>query len=323
MEVDPAATSQLCRIVARRIRSLPATDWLPVPARLSMELLRSGAYHTNVLVRSGEVSLVARINNRSQWGLPAAAQLAREFAVLKSLEATGVAPIPLALLDGDPPILLESYIDGRGFRYDTDLLAAAVAIAKVHEQPPAAEIRKQPPTPAGQFLIEDARRWLGKAESTAGGATGASLVRERMESLEQLPTGPQAPVLLHTDLIHGNLLSAHGACSIVDWEGARVGPRAWDLAYFLSPVTIRWAPVEGWWLTRTARREFLQTYADSASVDLARLDVEVSELLPFVVVRALAWCLGYEATEDLDRTTAQELARFTDTDYIVKTLASI
>ena len=39
-------------------------------------------------------------------------------------------------------------------------------------------------------------------------------------------------VLCHTDLTGGNLIACDGSCFIIDWEGACIAPREFDLAFF-------------------------------------------------------------------------------------------
>lgn len=75
---------------------------------------------------------------------------------------------------------------------------------------------------------------LGEALSPVEHALGAELparVAEILVGLGRLPS-----TLIHSDLRADNLLFAPdgSAVTLVDWQGAGIGPPAWDLAYFLS-----------------------------------------------------------------------------------------
>ena len=75
---------------------------------------------------------------------------------------------------------------------------------------------------------------LGDALTPAERALGPELPaprRRRPDRVGQLPS-----TLIHSDLRADNLLFAPDgtAVTLVDWQGAGIGPPAWDLAYFLS-----------------------------------------------------------------------------------------
>lgn len=318
---DSAETAQIRKRtidgLRRRIEALPRSAWLREPATFSLHALSAGAYHDNFLLECAGVRSVVRVNRESQWGLASGAQLEKEFAVLEDLASTGVAPLPLILVPGAPPFMIESYIEAGPFLYGDDLAAAAVTVSRVHRTPPRRSRVVVPHAPAETFLVEDGLRWLAMAEGA--GANGSAL---RMLSGEAVrlracpPTHTGPPVLIHTDLIWTNLLRAADGCRIVDWEGARLGPAAWDLAYFLSPVTRRWAPGGAGRLSVAERLAFLRSYADETGAELDDVVVGVEALLPFVVFRALAWCVGFEASSGPRGPAADQLSRFTDPEAV-------
>jgi aminoglycoside phosphotransferase (APT) family kinase protein len=272
-------------------------EWLPRPEAVTVTVLAVGTYHTNFLVQSVDAVFVARYNRLSQWDLSPRNQLEREFATLRDLTASGVTPIPLALLDGDEPFLLESYIPGSAFHYAADTPACAIAIAQAHACAPQSTLGLLSATSPFEFLLDDGESWLDRAVRVDGAvgfygaAESTTILRRTHDRLaEASPVIFDAPnIIVHTDLIQSNILRTETGCALVDWEGARIGPRAWDLAYFLSPVTAQWALPRAE-LGASHRDDFIRVYAEKSGIDPVQLDAEVSQLMPYVMFRALCWC---------------------------------
>lgn len=75
---------------------------------------------------------------------------------------------------------------------------------------------------------------LGDSLTTRERSLGAQLPERVDDVLVRM--GELSPTLIHSDLRADNLLfSPDGtAVTLVDWQGAGIGPAGWDLAYFLS-----------------------------------------------------------------------------------------
>jgi aminoglycoside phosphotransferase (APT) family kinase protein len=258
---------------------------------------------------------VIRVNRSSQWGLTSEDQLRREYAVLERVGGTGHTPVPFAMIGGETPFLVESFVPGRKFSYSTaGLRFAAIAIADVHATP----VSNAPPTlgpgDARTDLIEDGEGWLAMVPRSGRPGVSRKLLSDFASTIH-VPTMVHPESIIHTDLIHGNMLLTSTDCKIVDWEGARLGPIAWDLAYFLSPVTTRWA---------TGFRElkevqaalFLEEYARRRALPIDLLRREVAAFMPLVVFRALSWCLGYEASTVLTELDQAAVGRFTQPTFV-------
>ena len=284
---------------------------------VTLRHLAAGAYHDHHVLTVEGTDVVLRRCVGSQWGLPPAEQLAREHATLVALAPTGVAPRPLALLD-DPPLLLEEHVGGRPFSYATDLPALARALVPVHALAP----EHLPAVDPIAELLEDGGRWLALAREAGTDPEAVVLVDGLGTEAAAGPVPTAAAILVHTDLNAGNLVvEGDGAVRLLDWEAARRGPAAWDLAHALSPTTTRWNAAGACTLSEDQVRAFLEAYATAGGSPT--VIAELQALLAPVVFRALAWCLGVRGEHALGRRElggdlAESLARLTRTDAVAE-----
>lgn len=278
-------------------------------ATARLEPLASGAYHDHDVLRAGGRGVVLRSCIGSQWGLSPVDQLAREHATLRALHASapGAGPRPLALMG---EVLAEELVEGRAFCYAKDLAGLAAVLAKVHALPAPGHL---PRVDAVAELIADGRAWLARAR----GSDAADLLREHGAALSS--HGPPAPpVLCHTDVNPGNLIvAAGGRVRLVDWEAARVGDAAWDLAHALSPTTTSWSDEDPVVLGAPERAALLDAYV-AAGGDRGAVD-RLGTLHAAVVFRALAWCLGFDEREV--PALAARLERLRDANFVASALA--
>jgi len=263
---------------------------------VALRHLAAGAYHDHHVLTVDGRQVVLRRCTGSQWELAPAAQLAREHATLVALAATGVAPAPLALL-ADPPLLLEGLVEGRAFSYASDLPALGRSLASVHALAPP----HLPELDARAALLEDGGAWLERARAGGEDTEAVTLVAALGAVSGR---GRSAPaVLVHTDLNAGNLITAaDGQVRLVDWEAARRGPAAWDLAHALSPTTTLWDAASATELGHADVRALLDAYAEAGGS--AEAVAGFGELMGAVVFRALAWCLGFRAEVAAGRASA-------------------
>lgn len=276
----------------------------------ALEPLASGAYHEHVVLVAGGRRAVLRRCRASQWGLPPREQLAREEATLRALAGSGVAPRPLALLD---EVLVEELVDGRPFAYATDLPALGRALAVAHGHAPS----HLPVVDARAELLADGSAWLARAAPRD--AEAVALLRELSGRAGSGGRDAGVPALVHTDLNTGNLLVAgDGAVRLVDWEAARRGDPAWDLAHALSPTTTAWVAASACVLGPADAGALLAGYGDDA------VAARVGPLLDAVIFRALAWCLGFAAgrPEDADEPMDRSLERFRDPSWVASCLGA-
>lgn len=302
--------------VEQSLRRHSPTPWLPDPANTTVTLLVDGIYHANFLVYSGGQVHVARVSRRSQWGLSTIAQLQREFAVLVDLAPLDVAPRPLALVDspGAVPMIVESFLGGDFLPYPAGLSHCAETLATVHQCVPRRSGPLLDSRPAKEFLLGEAEKLL---DSTVPDTSATRVLRRCAGVLEQRGLPETVPVLLHTDLIQHNIVLAADRCRFLDWEGARRGSAAWDLAYLLSPITLRWA--DSWGVEEFGdEQSVIRAYSSHAGLDAATLTDHVAAFMPFVVLRAAAWCVrrSVSLTRSGDAVT-DRLALFSSPEFLL------
>jgi len=297
--------------------------WLPGGDDATTTQLARGAYHTIVLVESAGVRTVARICRASQWGLTPQEQLQREQLVLEDLASADAAPLALLLIASDPPILIETYVPGAPFGY-RDLDDFAEVLTRCHRATPTRSRDALAAHLPEHALLDDGTRRLDRIVSHVPDSDSARMLLDFANSLgsrQEADWGRSG--IVHTDLIHSNIVATANGSRILDWEGARLGPPAWDLAYFLSPVTLRWAPADCEAITDERRGRFVDAYAEAARLDNGELRAGIRQLLPYVVFRALCWCAEAAILPSAGVDAHEQLHSFADPSYVWETLADM
>jgi len=287
--------------------------------------LAAGAYHEHAVLEVQGRGLVLRRCLASQWGLSPAAQLAREWATLEALRPSEMAPAPHALVPDAPggPLLVEGLVPGRRFGAE-DLPALGVSLATVHALRPS----HLPQVDARAELKADGAAWLDRARASGADLAVVALLGELGQRAGVCGASMGAAALVHTDLNAGNLLVADdGVCRLVDWEAARVGDPAWDLAHAISPTTTQWDAADPRILAPAQVEAFLCVYADAAGAPGAAAVGRLPGLLDAVMFRALAWCLGFGAEARAARhqqpgELAATLARFSAPAFVERCLGA-
>jgi aminoglycoside phosphotransferase (APT) family kinase protein len=147
-------------------------------------------------------------------------------------------PEPVAL-DADgrwfgAPALVMSRLPGRGdvrpSNLDRWLRQLAHALAAIHETNTTGA--------AGPLLRPG--NWGNRELATTVSGPTSTLVDRVVEAIRQHRPSPDGPsVLLHGDFHPGNIIWSQGTLSgVVDWSGARLGPRWFDLAYCRADVAL-------------------------------------------------------------------------------------
>ncbi len=192
---------------------------------------------------------------------------------------------------------------------DTALAHLGTCLGWLHDQPRAGyaiwpAYSEQPGTRADAL-----RARIASLDVWAGAVSSDDASQAMLAQLRALPLDPQAGwqettfSLLHGDLSPGNILwhgnGGDGAVGLIDWEYARAGDPAEELAYLISEASLppeRFAVLADAWLAQ---------HDDPWA--MARLPV----WLPFVAVDSALWWRAYARTHPHLDVRTQVAARFT------------
>jgi aminoglycoside phosphotransferase (APT) family kinase protein len=150
---------------------------------------------------------------------------AAEYAVLCGLAGAGVAPDPHGFVETPfGAVLLYHYIEGRVWGHDTE--AVAQLIGRVHQLAP----------PLGLRVLSGS-----SADIAAQGLNILDMVEtEQSDELcamrPELNVADVTPVLIHTDVVAGNLIYGPEGLRLIDWQCPALGDPVVDVAMFLSPA---------------------------------------------------------------------------------------
>ncbi len=168
---------------------------------------------------------------------PGDERVQREWDGLSFAQRVRGVPLPEPVaLDTDgrwfgSPTVVMSRLPGRGDVKPTDLDSwlrqIAQALAAIHETDTAGA--------NGSLLLP---AWGNRAAFEAG--VRSALVDRCVEAIRRhLPQSVSDPILMHGDFHPGNMVWRNGTLTgIVDWAGARLGSRWFDLAYCRADLVL-------------------------------------------------------------------------------------
>ena len=285
------------------LQDLPPGTLSPDAKPEDASFLARGEYSLNYRVRGGSgPDLVARLVTGTQMGLPLGEQALYEHAALGLIAPSGVTPEP-HFVDPDPkdlpyPLILEEFLPGRPLDYSTDLVPAARCIARVHELGVPAEHALQVHPDPAPAILEESRglaalylEWDGAAEGSKIGLRRGFRKIEGFLKRKGLFTGETLAVVNYDLNTHNFVVNNAGAAKLLDWEKARIAPRAQDLAHFLLPTTTLWRDDTAALLSEGQEREFVDAYLEHASVeDTGRFLDGLEAMKTIISLRAVSWC---------------------------------
>ena len=192
-----------------------------------------------------------------------------EAALLRALDETGLAPRLLETFESSLGACnIYSHIPGQSWEDGAGQVGACMK--RLHQMDP----------PAGLRHVPD-----GSKELEA--QTNAILSQCASSSLNALnPSGEIAPskhsVLLHGDIVPGNVISNETGLHLIDWQCPAIGDPCEDIAIFLSPamqLIYRGIPLES-----DSNTAFFAQY------DNARVESRYLDLAPWYHWRMAVYC---------------------------------
>ncbi len=148
-----------------------------------------------------------------------------EYECLRALAGENVAPDAHGFVETPfGVVLLYHYIAGQ--LWDGDVLAVADLLHRVHGLSPSIGLRVLPDD--APSVVAQGLDILDKVK----GGLGDELRAVRPDVYIE----PAAPVLIHTDVVAGNLINGADGLRLIDWQCPALGDPLVDVAMFLSPA---------------------------------------------------------------------------------------
>jgi hypothetical protein len=148
-----------------------------------------------------------------------------EYECLRALVGANVAPDAHGFVETPfGLVLLYHYIAGQV--WDGDVLAVADLLGRVHALAPSIDLRVLPD--AVSSVATQGLDILDKVKDGRGDELRALRPVVNLDPIE--------PVLIHTDVVAGNLIHGANGLRLIDWQCPALGDRLVDVAMFLSPA---------------------------------------------------------------------------------------
>jgi aminoglycoside phosphotransferase (APT) family kinase protein len=195
----------------------------------SQELIGGGKVNRSYLVRTRRGRYVVRLNENvaADPGL----DRERELALHGAAAGAGIAP-QVVFADPERSCLITDYLDGRlwtphYFTRMRDLRSLGQRLRALQAVPP-------PPIPRFDPIVT-ARRYADLIIASDSDEAGRIqfLLAAGTEALGRTGSALRAPSIVHSDLHHGNVLTADRVY-FIDWEYAQVGDPLLDLACVMA-----------------------------------------------------------------------------------------
>jgi len=195
----------------------------------SQELIGGGKVNRSFLVRTRRGRFVVRLNESS--ALDPGLDRERELLVQGAAANAGIAP-QIVHASPDRSCLITEYLEGRlwtphYFTRMRDLRSLGARLKMLHSVTPPPIARFDP--------LASARRYADAIirNDPADAARIGNLLERAEEALLRSGSRERAARIVHSDLHHGNVLTAD-RIYLIDWEFAHLGDPLWDLACILA-----------------------------------------------------------------------------------------
>jgi aminoglycoside phosphotransferase (APT) family kinase protein len=198
-------------------------------APFSQELLGGGKVNRSFLVRTQRGRFVVRLNENQ--GVDPGLDRDRELALHTAAANAGIAP-RIVHACPDRTCLITEYVEGRlwtphYFTRMRDLRALGQRLRTLHSIAPPSVVRFDPMVAARAYADTIIRNDAGEAIRIS------SLLERGEEAMRRSGTAERMPGIVHSDLHHGNVLTAD-RIYLIDWEYAQLGDPLLDLACIMS-----------------------------------------------------------------------------------------
>ncbi len=198
-------------------------------APYSQELLGGGKVNRSFLVRTRRGRFVVRLNENT--GSDPGLDRERELALHAVAAGAGIAP-PIIYASPDHSCFITDYVEGRlwtphYFTRMRDLRALGLRLGTLHALSPPAMARFDPMATARRYAETIIRGDPGEMDRIG------NLLERGDRAFERSGSRQRAACIVHSDLHHGNVLTAD-RIYFIDWEYAHLGDPLFDLACIIG-----------------------------------------------------------------------------------------
>jgi thiamine kinase len=147
-----------------------------------------------------------------------------EYKCLLWLEGSDIAPKPYKYLRTPfGEVLLYNYIKGHTWTHDVGIVSELLTRIRKHKHPKGLRILSPLPSDIKQTGLEI----INKLNSVHKDRLNMTCPDVSISDIE--------PVLLHTDVVPGNLILGNEGLRLIDWQCPAIGDPIVDIMMFLSP----------------------------------------------------------------------------------------
>src|SRR5882672_2460696 len=225
---SPLQTTNGARVIAGALlQHVPGCENGDPP--YSQEMIGGGKVNRSFLVRTGRGRFVVRLNE--SMAADPGLDRDRELLLHEAAAAAGLAP-HIIYAAPDRSCLITEYLDGRlwtphYFSRMRDLRSLGARLHSLHALAPPAIPRFDPLAAARRYVDLIVRH------DPPENARLQSLLDRGAEALKRSAPALRPPAIVHSDLHHGNVLTADRVY-FIDWEYSQVGDPLLDLACIMA-----------------------------------------------------------------------------------------
>jgi thiamine kinase len=185
---------------------------------------QTGGQTNKVWRLAGEMDLICKLYLETKTNPLFENSAEVEYKCLLWLDGSGLAPKPYKYLKTPfGEVLLYNYIEGQTWSHDVDSVSELISRIRKHKYPKGFRILSNSPSEIKQTGL--------KIINTLNTYHKNKLIM----ICPDVSASDIEPVLLHTDVVPGNLILGNEGLRLIDWQCPAIGDPIVDIMMFLSP----------------------------------------------------------------------------------------
>jgi len=214
MNIENKITSQLQNYLIKKGMLSNQIAWLP----------QTGGRTNKVWRLIGEEDLICKLYLDTKTNPLFNNNPKAEYRCLLWLDGLGIAPKPYKYLKTPfGEVLLYYYIKGQTWSHDVDSVSELLTRIRKHKYPKGLRILSNLPSDIKQIGLEIINKLNNYHKD------------KLINICPDVSISDTEPVLLHTDVVPGNLIFGDKGLQLIDWQCPAIGDPIVDIMMFLSP----------------------------------------------------------------------------------------